>query len=317
MATVSSGISVEDFPITLLNIMVSQPTILPTSTQTPGNRVKDGVLLLAGVLCAGMGLKGFLLPNDFIDGGAMGISLLLEITTGVELALLIILVNLPFIWLGYRQISRGFAFRTTIAISLLAVCLVVVPYPLVTTDKLLISVFGGFFLGAGIGLTIRGGGVLDGTEVLAIWVSRRSSLTVGDVIMVINVLVFGAAAALLNVETALYAMLTYLAASKTVDFLIHGIEEYTAVIIVSDKHEAMRSMITEKLGRGVTVFKGEKGYGKRGYKQNDTNILYAVVTRLELTRLKDSISQVDEDAFVINHGIDDAKGGMIKGRPLH
>ncbi|WP_375447453.1 YitT family protein [uncultured Fibrella sp.] len=296
--------------------MISQQTLV-SAPQTYLHRLKDGAFLLAGVLCAGMGLNGFLLPNNFIDGGAMGISLLLEITTGAELALLVILVNLPFIWLGYRQISSGFAIRTTIAISLLAVCLVVVPYPVVTTDKLLISVFGGFFLGAGIGLAIRGGGVLDGTEVLAIWVSRRSALTVGDVIMVINVLVFSAAAILLTVETALYAMLTYLAASKTVDFLIHGIEEYTAVIIVSDQHESLRHMITEKLGRGVTVFKGEKGYGKRGHKQEDTSILYAVVTRLELTRLKDSISRIDENAFVINHGIDDAKGGMIKGRPLH
>ncbi|MEZ0542262.1 YitT family protein [Fibrella arboris] len=296
--------------------MLAQPTLI-TASRTYSSRLKDGVFLITGVLCAGMGLKGFLLPNDFIDGGAMGISLLLEITTGAELALLVVLVNLPFIWLGYRQISRGFAIRTTLAISLLAVCLVAVPYPVVTTDKLLISVFGGFFLGAGIGLAIRGGGVLDGTEVLAIWVSRRSALTVGDVIMVINVLVFGAAAILLTIETALYAMLTYLAASKTVDFLIHGIEEYTAVIIVSDHHQAMRSMITEKLGRGVTVFKGEKGYGKRGHQQADTSILYAVVTRLELTRLKDSISRIDEHAFVINHGIDDAKGGMIKGRPLH
>ncbi|MEZ0487083.1 YitT family protein [Fibrella aquatica] len=296
--------------------MISQPTVT-ASGQARLHRLKDGAFLVAGVLCAGMGLKGFLLPNNFIDGGAMGISLLLKITTDIDLAILIILVNLPFIWLGYRQISPAFAIRTTIAISLLALCLVVVPYPLVTTDKLLISVFGGFFLGAGIGLAIRGGGVLDGTEVLAIWVSRRSALTVGDVIMVINVLVFVAAAMLLNVETALYAMLTYLAASKTVDFLIHGIEEYTAVIIISDHHEALREMITEKLGRGVTVIKGEKGYGKRGHRQQDTNILYAVVTRLELTRLKDSISRIDEDAFVINHGVDDAKGGMIKGRPLH
>ncbi|MBC3788732.1 YitT family protein [Spirosoma utsteinense] len=296
--------------------MVSQTTVV-SSSQSHIQRLKDMAFLCAGVLCAGMGLKGFLLPNNFIDGGAMGIALLLEITTGVDLALLVILVNIPFIWMGYRQISTGFAIRTIIAISLLAFCLVVVPYPVVTTDKLLISVFGGFFLGAGIGLAIRGGGVLDGTEVLAIWISRRSALTVGDVIMVINVLVFGAAAVLLNIETALYAMLTYLSASKTVDFLIHGIEEYTAVIIISDHHQAIRHMITEDMGRGVTVFKGEKGYGKRGHSQQDTNILYAVVTRLELTRLKDRINRIDDKAFIVNHGIDDTKGGMVKGRPLH
>ena len=237
--------------------------------------------------------------------------------TGVELAILVILVNLPFIWIGYRQVSPGFAVRTIVAISMLALCLVVVPYPIVTTDKLLISVFGGFFLGTGIGLAIRGGGVLDGTEVLAIYVSRRSALSVGDVIMVINVLVFGSAALLTNMETALYAMLTYLAASKTVDFLIHGIEEYTGVIIISDHHERIRQMITEKLGRGVTVFKGEKGYGKRGFRENDINIIYAVVTRLELHRLRERISEIDAKAFIVNHSIDDAKGGMVKSRPLH
>ncbi|GAB3491309.1 YitT family protein [Spirosoma knui] len=291
--------------------------VIPSTSESYLRWLKDLAFLCAGVLCAGMGLKGFLLPNNFLDGGAMGISLLLELLTGTELALLVIIVNMPFIWMGYRQISPGFAIRTVVAIGLLALCLVVVPYPLITNDKLLISVFGGFFLGAGIGLAIRGGGVLDGTEVLAIYVSRRTALTVGDVIMVINVLVFGAAALLTNIETALYAMLTYLAASKTIDFLIHGIEEYTAVIIVSDQHEAIRQMVTEEMGRGVTVLKGEKGYGKRGHRQNDTNILYAVVTRLELTRLKDRIAHIDDQAFIVNHSIDDAKGGMVKGRPLH
>ncbi len=297
--------------------MITQLTRVPSSSQSHLQRLKDLIFICAGVLCAGMGLKGFLLPSNFIDGGAMGIALLLEITTGLELALLVILVNIPFVWLGYRQVSTGFAIRTILAIGLLAVCLVLVPYPVVTNDKLLISVFGGFFLGAGIGLAIRGGGVLDGTEVLAIWVSRRSALTVGDAIMVINVLIFGSAALLLNVETALYAMLTYLAASKTVDFLIHGIEEYTAVLIISNHHEAIRVMITEEMGRGLTVFKGEKGYGKRGYRVDDANILYVVVTRLELTRLKGRIDRIDPHAFVVNHGVDDTKGGMIKTRPLH
>jgi len=289
-------------------------TIMKTSVY---RETKNALFILMGVLSAGMGLKGFLLPNSFLDGGAMGISLLFEIKTGLDLAMLVVLVNIPFIWMGYRQVSGRFALKTAFAIALLALCLVVVPYPIVTTDKLLIAVFGGFFLGAGIGLAMRGGGVLDGTEVLAIYVSRRSPLSVGDVIMVINVIIFASAAVLINVETALYAMLTYLAASKTVDFLIHGIEEYTAVLIISNRHEELRRMITEELGWGVTVLKGEKGYGKRGLRSNDANVLYTVVTRLEITRLKERIEHVDPSAFVIQHGIDDAKGGMIKSRPLH
>ncbi|WP_421830821.1 YitT family protein [Larkinella sp.] len=279
--------------------------------------IKEVILIVLGVLSAGMGLKGFLLPNDFLDGGVIGISLLLQIKTGVDLAILVVVVNIPFIWMGFRQVSWTFALKTAVAIGLLALCLAFIPYPVVTTDKLLIAVFGGFFLGAGIGLAIRGGGVLDGTEVLAIYVSRRSPLSVGDVIMIINVLIFGSAAVFINVETALYAMLTYLSASKTVDFIIHGIEEYIAVMIVSDRHEEVRQLITEELERGVTVLKGEKGFGKRGMRENDINILYAVVTRLEITRLKDKISEVDEKAFLIEHSIADVKGGMIKPRPLH
>lgn len=279
--------------------------------------LKDVALLSAGVLSAGMGLKGFLLPNDFLDGGVVGIALLTNILTDINLSLLVILINVPFIWMGFRQISLTFAVKTACAIVGLALVLAVVPYPMMTSDKLLISVFGGFFLGAGIGLAIRGGGVIDGTEVLAVYISRRSPLTVGDVIMVINVLIFGSAALLINLETALYAMLTYLAASKTVDFLIHGIEEYTAIIIVSDKHELIRRLVTEKLKRGVTVFKGEKGYGKRGHRDQETNIIYTVVTRLEVTRIRDAIEQIDDKAFIIQHGIDDARGGMVKGRPLH
>lgn len=279
--------------------------------------VKDGLLLSAGVLSAGMGLKGFLLPNDFLDGGVVGIALLTNILTDVNLSVLVVLINVPFIWMGFRQVSAVFAIKTACAIAGLALVLAVVPYPMMTSDKLLISVFGGFFLGAGIGLAIRGGGVIDGTEVLAVYVSRRTPLTVGDVIMVINVLIFGSAALLLNVETALYAMLTYLAASKTVDFLIHGIEEYTAIIIVSDKHEIIRRVVTEKLKRGVTVFKGEKGYGKRGFRDQETNIIYTVVTRLEVTRIRDAVEHIDDKAFIIQHGIDDARGGMVKGRPLH
>lgn len=279
--------------------------------------LKDIALLAAGVLSAGMGLKGFLLPNNFLDGGAMGIALLTNIVTDADLSVMVIVVNLPFIWMGFRQVSATFALKTAGAIAALALVLAVVPYPVMTSDKLLISVFGGFFLGAGIGLAIRGGGVIDGTEVLAVYVSRRTPLTVGDVIMVINILIFGSAALLLNVETALYAMLTYLAASKTVDFLIHGIEEYTAIIIVSDKHEVIRRVVTDKLKRGVTVFKGEKGYGKRGFRDQETNIIYTVVTRLEVTRIRDAVEQIDDKAFIIQHGIDDARGGMVKGRPLH
>jgi len=195
-------------------------------------------LIVLGILSAGLGLKGFLMSSRFIDGGVTGISMLLSNVLGFPLAILILVINLPFIALGYRQIGRTFAVKSTLAICGLSLCLAFVKYPDVTPDKLLTAVFGGFFIGAGIGLAIRGGAVLDGTEVAALLISKSSNLfKVGDVILLLNVFIFSAAAFFLGIEPALYSMLTYFAASKTVDFLIHGIEEYTAVIIISEKSE--------------------------------------------------------------------------------
>ncbi len=270
-----------------------------------------------GVTMASIGLKEFLLPNDFLDGGAMGLSLLTEIMTGIELSVLIVLINLPFIIIGARQISIEFAVKSTLAILALSLLVHFVNFPAITSDKLLISVFGGFFLGAGIGFTIRGGAVIDGTEVLAIYVSKKTSLSVGDFISVFNVILFSFSALLVNVETAMYSMLTYFAASKTVDFIINGIEEYIGVTIVSRNATEVKQAIIEKLGRGVTVYNSESGYGKTGVNYNENKILFCVVTRLEVTRLLLEIEKIDEDAFVVQHSIKDTKGGMIKKRPLH
>ena len=278
--------------------------------------LRDSLLIILGILSAGFGLKSFLLPNDFIDGGATGISLLLTEITGLAIYLLILLVNIPFILFGYRQIGRNFTIKTVTAISGLALCLALVEYPIVTNDKLLVAVFGGFFLGAGIGLTVRGGAVLDGTEVLAIFVSKKTNATIGDIIAVINIVIFSAAAYYLSIESALYSMLTYISASKTVDYIIEGIEEYTGVTIISPKSEEIRQAITEKLGRGVTEYKGSGGFGKRGYTRMEMNIIFTVVTRLEVSRLRTEIELIDPNAFVVMHSIKDTKGGMIKKRPL-
>lgn len=276
----------------------------------------DVFLILIGVLSAGFGLKGFLLSNNFLDGGATGISLMITELSGINLSLLLVLINLPFIILGYNIISRQFAVKTTFAIIFLAIAVALVPYPEITHDKLLVAVFGGFFLGAGIGFAVRGGAVIDGTEVLAIAVSKKSGLTIGDVILLVNISIFSMAAWLISIETALYAMLTYLSASKTVDFLIEGIEEYTGVTIISVKADKIRSMIVNKLGRGITVYKGEGGFGKSGEKQYDMKIIYTIITRLEVSKLKLEIEKIDPNAFVVMSSVKDMKGGMIKKRPL-
>ncbi len=277
---------------------------------------RDAVLILIGIFSAGFGLKGFLLPNSFIDGGAMGISLLISETTGVALSILVIVVNFPFIILGLSQIGKQFALKSILAIIGLALIVHFVPYPLITSDKLLIAVFGGFSLGLGIGLAIRGGAVIDGTEVLAIYLSKKSGLTIGDIILIFNIIIFSFGAYILSVEIALYATLTYIAAAKTVDFIIEGVEEYTGVTIISNKSEEIRLMITEKLGRGVTIYAGKGGYGINGHDLKEVDILYTVITRLEIARLRTEIDKIDEDSFIIMNSIKETKGGMIKKRPL-
>jgi uncharacterized membrane-anchored protein YitT (DUF2179 family) len=229
--------------------------------------------------------------------------------------MLIIGVNLPFVIMGYRVMGKAFAIKTALAISGLAICLATVTFPNVTNDNLLVAVFGGFFLGAGIGLSVRGGAVIDGTEVLAIFLSRKFGTTIGDIIIVINILIFSAAAYFLGIEVALYSMITYLAASKTLDFIVEGIDEYIGVTIVSSKSNEIRQMIIEVMGRGVTVYSGKRGYGKRG-ETKETEIIYTVITRLELNKLNTEIEKIEPDAFVVMNSIKDTKGGMIKKRPL-
>lgn len=278
--------------------------------------VREVFFILIGVISAGFGLKGFLLPNSFIDGGAMGISLLISDVTGFSLSILIVLINLPFIVLGYSNIGKQFALKSIIAIIALALSVHFIPYPLITSDKLLIAVFGGFFLGGGIGMAIRGGAVIDGTEVLAIYLSKKSGLTIGDIILIFNIVIFSFGAYILSIEVALYAMLTYMAAAKTIDFIIEGVEEYTGISIISTKSEKIRLMITEDLGRGVTVYVGKGGFGKQDEDLTNFDIIYTIVTRLEIARIKTEIEKIDEDAFIIMNSIKDTKGGMIKKRPL-
>ncbi len=266
------------------------------------------LLILLGILSAGMGLKGFLLSSNFIDGGVTGVSMLLAKATGLPLAVWLPIVNIPFIALAYRQLGRAFAIRSTFAIGGLAITLAVVPYPDVTPDLLLTAVFGGFFIGAGIGLAVRGNAVLDGTEIAALLISKRSNLfSVGDVILGFNVVIFLVAIFVLGVEAALYSILTYVAAAKTLDFVLHGIDEYTAITIVSDQSASIRDRITRDLDRGVTIYKG-----RRGVSGTEVDILYCVVTRLEIGKVKGIAHDIDQSAFVVFHPLSGVDGGRIK-----
>lgn len=280
------------------------------------NFTKNFLFVTLGVISAGFGLKGFLLPNAFIDGGVTGISMLVAKLAKIPLPILLVCINIPFLVLGLAQIGRNFTIKSIVAISGLALAISFIDYPIVTSDKLLVAVFGGFFLGGGIGLAVRGGAVLDGTEVLAIYLSRKTGMTVGDVILVFNIFIFSVAAYLLSIETALYAILTYLSASKTVDFAIEGIEEYTGVTIVSTKSEEIRQMIIKEMGRGVTIYTGKRGYTPNNETPPMVDIIYTVVTRLEIARLQAEIEDIDPQAFIVMSSIKDTKGGMRKKRPL-
>jgi uncharacterized membrane-anchored protein YitT (DUF2179 family) len=277
--------------------------------------IKSIIYSAVGILSAAFGLKGFLLPNDFIDGGATGIALLLTTIFEIPLPLLIILVNIPFIIMGSKVIGKQFAIRTSLAIITLALVLVFVEFPLITNDKLLVAIFGGFFLGAGIGLNVRGQAVIDGTEVMAILFSRKLKTTIGDIILVTNVIIFGVCAYVLSVETALYSMVTYMVASRSLDYITVGIDEYLGVTIISDKCMIIKDMITDTLGRGVTIYRGKGGYGKRGHIE-DKDILYSVITRFEVSKISQEIENIDSNAFVVMSPVKDAIGGMIKKRHL-
>ena len=279
--------------------------------------IQDAILIVFGVVFASLGLEGFLLPNKFLDGGVTGVSLLVTHYYGENLLpYLIAILNIPFIFLAHNMIGKRFAFKTMAATILLAFVLYFVEWPEITKVPLLIAIFGGFFIGMGTGLCIRGGCVIDGTEVLALFVNRRSSLTIGDIILVMNVLIFGIAAFIFTIDIALYSIITYLAAAKTVDFVVQGVEEYNGVTIISTKPDEIRKAIIHRLGRGVTIYKGERGFSTSGLVSQDLKIVFTVVTRLELTRLKNEINHIDENAFVFTHPISETKGGLIKKRRL-
>jgi uncharacterized membrane-anchored protein YitT (DUF2179 family) len=279
--------------------------------------IRSWVLIIIGILSATFGLESFLLPNSFIDGGVMGISLLVRALTKLPLAVLIVGINIPFLVLGYTQVGKPFAIKSIIAITGLGLALTFINFPVVTSDKLLVAVFGGFFIGAGIGFAVRGGSVLDGTEVLAIYLSKRTGLTMGDIILLLNILIFSVAAYVLSLQTAMYSVLAYLSASKTVDFIIVGVEEYTGVTMVSTHSEEIRLMIIQKLGRGVTIYNGKRGYGKRGEQLGSMDIIYTVITRLEVAKLQTEVEKIDPNTFIVMNPVKDTKGGMIKKRPLH
>ena len=280
--------------------------------------VADIFYILIGILFCGFALKGFLVPNQFFDGGVTGVSLLLHEVYGWNIAYVIVLVNIPFVVIGAFQIDRMFAFKTLVAVIGLGLCLLYVPYPQIKSDKLLVSIFGGAFMGIGVGLAIRGGCALDGIEVLALYTGKRISFTISEIILGINIIIFLVAALKLGLPIALYSILTYYSASKTITFVIEGVEEYTGVTVISAESEQIKQALVIELNRGITVYKGERGFLKDSFDLSQpVDIVFTVVTRLEVQRLRNLVHSIDPKAFVLTSTIKEAAGGILKKRSRH
>lgn len=284
----------------------------------PSYIIQDTIYIVLGILFSAFAMKSFLVPNHFLDGGVTGISLLGHEIFHWNLGLLLILTNLPFIIMGAYQVSKGFAIKTAIAVVGLAIALQYIEFPTVTSDSLLVSMFGGFFLGLGIGLAMRGGCAIDGIEVLALYTLKKTSFTITEMIMGMNIVLFLFAGIHFGLETALYAMLTYYIAMRTIDYVIEGMEAYTGVTIISGKSEEIKDALVLRMGRGITIYKGERGFMKDSYEvSHECDIVFTVITRLEVRKLKNVVQKIDPRAFVFTHTIKETAGGVLKRKVTH
>ncbi|MGL2986199.1 YitT family protein [Flavobacterium sp. RSSA_27] len=279
---------------------------------------KNIALNLIGVALILLALKGFMIPNKFLDGGVIGISILIHEITHWPFSLLVLIFNIPFIFLGNKLLGVTFAVQSLITFILIAVGYTFFQIDAVTSDKLLIALFGGCLIGSGMGLCIRSGSVADGIEIVALLTTRKIGLNVSEVIFAMNTLLFLAAAWSFGISTALYSIVTYFSAIKALDYISHGVEQYTALHIISAKSEEMKQLVVQKLGKGITIIKGERGYLPESFEvKAPCDIIVTIVTRLELLRIKDEIKLIDPHAFTYIQFIKEASGGILRLRKSH
>jgi uncharacterized membrane-anchored protein YitT (DUF2179 family) len=268
---------------------------------------------LVGVALAAIALEAFMLPNKFLDGGVTGIAILVNLQFGINLNLLLLVINIPFLIMGYKKIGKNFAIQSTISVFLLIAVLEVIQMEPVTEDKVLIAVFGGFLMGTGIGFIIRGGGLIDGFEVITDFTQKNSAFSGSEITLFLNSLIMLAAAFFFGIETAMYSLLTYFTAIKVTDYVVDGFEEYTALTIISKDHELVKQLIVQKFGKAISVYKGERGYLPETFHiHHDCDIIMAVVTRLEIHRIKKAIARIDPKAFLYVQTIKEVRGGIVK-----
>ncbi len=276
-------------------------------------KIKRTIMLFIGSILAAAGLEFFLVPNQIIDGGVVGISIIASYLTHKPLSWFICLFNLPFLYLGYKQIGKSFTLSTLFSVLSLAFWVSVFdPIPELTHDLFLAAVFGGIIVGVGVGLIIRYGGSLDGTEIVAIILDRRTGFSVGEIIMFFNLFILASAGLVFSWDKAMYSLVAYFVAFKVIDITIEGLDESKGVMIVTDNPDEIADALMARLGRGVTILHGEGGYTGTPKK-----VLYSVVTRLEIAKLKAIVDEKDENAFVTIHDVHDVLGGKIKKKAIH
>ncbi|MFL9843126.1 YitT family protein [Flavobacterium rhizosphaerae] len=280
--------------------------------------LSDYIFIALGILSINFALKGLLVPNHFFDGGVTGMALLLHETYHINIAFLIFAINLPVILAGYKLTGKKFVIKTTISILILGMCILWLPVPVITHDKLIISMFGGFFIGMGVGLGMRGGCALDGIEILAVYTGKKVGFTMSEIILGLNLIIFTVAAMFFGLETAFYSMLTYYVASRTINYVVEGVQEFTGVTIVSGKSEEIKAFLVLHMDKGITVYKGERGFMKNSFEVSaDCDIIYTVVTRLEVRRLKNAVHEIDPAAFIFSGSVKETAGGILKRKSGH
>lgn len=277
--------------------------------------LKNILLILVGTSLAVLAMKGFMIPNRFMDGGITGISILLHEIFHINISFLVIILNAMFVYLGYKRIGKTFAVQTTLAVIILAIGLLFVDIQPITHDKLLIAAFGGILIGTGVGLVIRGGGVIDGAEVIAVFTGRKTGFSNSEIIMLINTVIFAVAAFQFGIETAMYSIITYFTATRATNYVVDGIEEYTAMNIICTQQEEVKNLLVNELGKGITVYKGERGYLPGSFEvRTDADIIVTIITRLEIKQLQEAILEVDPKAFIYVQSIKEASGGVLKAK---
>ena len=276
---------------------------------------KNLLLIFVGTSLAVLAMKGFMIPNRFMDGGITGISILLHEIFHINISFLVIILNVMFIYLGYKRIGKTFAVQTSIAVLILAIGLLFVEINPITHDKFLIAAFGGLLIGTGVGLVIRGGGVIDGAEVIAVFTVRKTGFSNSEIIMLINTVIFAVAAFQFGIETAMYSIITYFTATRATNYVVDGIEEYTAMNIICSQQEEVKNLLVNELGKGITVYKGERGYLPGSFEvRTEADIIVTIITRLEIKQLQDAIMEIDPKAFIYVQSIKEASGGVLKAK---